>query len=213
MSAEGALARDDVGTVLARLKAALLGSLPGMRAHELMMPSIRRLESLDRPAWRKAAVLILLYPIDGRLFFPLTLRRDDLLHHAGQISLPGGSLEEGESPEEAALRESSEEIGVDPSNVEMLGRLSPLKIPPSGFEIDPFVGSVPFRPHFVPEEREVACIIEAPLSMLTSDEAYAVEEWELKGGRSTVPFYTIGGHKVWGATAMVLAELAEIARG
>ena len=213
MTAEGTLARDETGALLARLRAALRGALPGMKAQELMMPSIRRLESFDRPAWRKAAVLILLYPVDGKLYFPLTLRGEDLLHHAGQVSLPGGSLERGESAEEAALRETSEEIGVDPSRVEMLGRLSPLKIPPSGFEIEPFVGSIPFRPAFVPEEGEVADIIEAPFSLLSSDEAFAVEEWELKNGRSSVPFWTIGGHKVWGATAMVLAELAAIARG
>lgn len=174
-----------------------------------MVPSIRRKESLDRPNWKRAAVLILLYPVEGGLYFPLTRRREDLPHHPGQISLPGGSLEAGEEAAQAALRETAEELGIDSSRVELLGRLSSLKIPPSGFEIDPFVGYLPEKPRFVPEIREVAEVIEAPLSSLLTDDAMCVEEWELRGGPSTVPFWKIGDHKVWGATAMVLAELGE----
>jgi len=192
------------------LRRALTRPLPGAVAHERMMPAIRRLESLDRPYWKKASVLLLLYPVGEELHFPLTLRRDDLPHHAGQISLPGGSLEADEGPEAAALRETAEELGVDPTDIEIIGRLSPLKIPPSGFEISPFVGFVPSRPVFVPEAREVAEIIETPLSLLAAADAIGVEEWELRGGRSAVPFWRIGGHKVWGATAMVLSELAAL---
>lgn len=174
------------------------------------MPSIRRRENFERPAWRRAAVLVLLYPGEGGLRFPLTRRREDLPHHPGQISLPGGSVEAGEGPEEAALRETAEELGVRPSEVEILGRLSPLKVPPSGFEIDPFVGFIPSRPDFAPQESEVAELIEAPLGLLSSPEALCVEEWELRSGPSTVPFWQIGGHKIWGATAMILAELAAL---
>jgi len=197
-------------TVVETLRRALAGRLPGLPAQERMAPSTRRLEILDRTHWKRAAVLILLYPVDGELRFPLTRRHEGLPHHPGQISLPGGSLEKGEGPEEAALRETAEELGIDSSAIEILGRLTPLKIPPSGFEIDPFVGYLPARPRFVPEEREVVEVIEASLDLLSSKEAIGIEERQLRGGLSAVPYWKIAGHKVWGATAMVLAELGEL---
>ncbi len=196
--------------VIETLRKALAGRLPGRSAQERMAPSTRRLEIPDRTNWKMAAVLILLYPVDGEIFFPLTRRHEGLPHHPGQISLPGGSLEIGEGPEEAALRETAEELGIDSAAIEILGRLTPLKIPPSGFEIDPFVGYLPERPRFVPEEREVVEIIETSLNLLSSREATAVEERVLRGGPSAVPYWKVGGHKVWGATAMVLAELGEL---
>ena len=199
-----------LGISVEALRLALASPLPGLAAQERMAPAIRRLEMQARTNWKKASVLVLLYPVDGELRFPLTRRHEGLPHHAGQISLPGGSLEAGEGPEEAALRETSEELGIDSGAIEILGRLSPLKIPPSGFEIDPFVGFLPRRPHFVPEEREVVEIIEASLGLLAVPDAVGIEDWELRGGKSAVPFWRIGGHKVWGATAMVLAELAEL---
>ncbi len=192
------------------IRKALAGPLPGPAAQLRMAPSGRRVDPLDGTNWKQAAVLVLLYPVGGELRFPLTRRHDDLPHHPGQISLPGGSLEKDEGPEEAALRETAEELGVDPAGIEILGRLSPLKIPPSRFEIVPFVGYLPERPVFLVESREVAELFEAPLSILSEREATGVEEWDLRGGPSSVPFWKIGGHKVWGATAMVLAELATV---
>jgi 8-oxo-dGTP pyrophosphatase MutT (NUDIX family) len=193
---------------LDRLEEAILRPLPGERVQTAMTPERRRLERVERSDWKKAAVLLLLHPAEVGLALPLTRRRDDLPVHAGQISLPGGSIEEGEGPEEAALREAFEEIGIRREAVRVLGRLSPLRIAPTGFEVIPILAFVQERPLYILEEREVAEIIELPLTRLLESDARRSEEWEIHGGPSLVPFWQVGTHKVWGATAMILAELA-----
>ena len=159
---------------------------------------------------RDGAALLLVYPHDETLHFTLTVRGTGLRNHTGQVSLPGGRVDEGESVEAAALREAEEEIGVDPRAVELLGRLTPLHIPVSGFILHPVVGFATMRPAFQRAEWEVARIIEAPVSML-SDARVVKREMRTRSvnGQSIdvdVPFYDIDGEKVWGATAMVLAE-------
>ena len=200
----------DTIAIIEGLRRALTGPLPGLSAHERMMPERRRLEIKTHREWRRAAVLVLVYPGARGPTLPLTRRREDLRHHGGQISFPGGVIEGGETADEAALREAHEEIGIDPSTVELLGSLSPLRIPPTGFEIDAVVASSPLRPVFVLEEGEVAELIELPLATLLDPAARQSEEWDIHGGRSLVPFFRVGDHKVWGATAMVLAELVEL---
>ncbi len=204
--------------IVRRIKERLGQPLPGLAAQVRMMPERRRLDSAFASAgggrtWRRAAVLILIYPGPQGLTLPLTLRRHDLAHHAGQISFPGGTIEAGESVEEAAFREAREEIGIDPSSVEILGRLTALRIPPSGFEIDPVVAWIAARPTFVLEASEVAELIELPLARLLETDAVGEEEWEIAGGKSLVPFWRIGKHKVWGATGMVLGELGAVIQG
>jgi 8-oxo-dGTP pyrophosphatase MutT (NUDIX family) len=180
-----------------------------------MVPAYRRDElSLLRqpPSCKQAGVLILLYPRDGGLYFPLTRRPDHVEFHKGQISLPGGAQESGESLDQTALRETHEEIGVPTPEVELIGRLTPLFVPPSNFSIHPFVGWRPGPPAFRAEPTEVAELIEAPLHILLAPATAQVEEWEVRGGRWPVPFYRFGSHKVWGATAMILAEFVEMLR-
>ncbi len=147
---------------------------------------------------RKAGVLILIYPKDERLRVLLTRRTERVLHHRGQISLPGGEQHPGESIEATALRETSEELGLDLGAVRVLGRLTPLYIPPSNYCIYPIVAHIASPLAFRPQPDEVAEVIEPPVDHL-ADRANIRQDHE-------VPFYEFEGHKIWGATAMVLAE-------
>ncbi len=158
---------------------------------------------------RQGAVLLLLYDDQEQVHFVLTRRREDLPSHAGQVSFPGGRREAGESLRQAALRESYEEIGIDPQKITILGRLAPLYVAPSDFEVHPFVGWYPEKPAFVPQLSEVAEIIEAPLARLLDNRARREEVWQRNGLAVQVPYFDIEGHKVWGATAMMLSEFAE----
>lgn len=158
---------------------------------------------------RQGAVLLLLFHHQQQLHFVLTRRREDLPSHAGQISLPGGRREDGETLEQAALRETYEEIGIKPTKITLLGTLEPLYISPSDFVVYPFVGWCAQRPAFVPQLSEVAEIIEAPLVKLLDEEARREEVWDRSGLAMNVPYFNIEGHKVWGATAMMLSEFAE----
>lgn len=158
---------------------------------------------------RQGAVLLLLFHRDDQYRFVLTRRRDDLASHAGQISLPGGRREEGESLRDTALRETYEEIGIEPEAVTVLGCLQSLYILPSDFEVTPFVGWHPDSPAFVPQPSEVAEIIEVPLVELLYEDTRREEVWERQGFSMVVPYFQIGSHKVWGATAMMLSEFVE----
>jgi 8-oxo-dGTP pyrophosphatase MutT (NUDIX family) len=158
---------------------------------------------------RQGAVLLLLYKQNGQTTLVLTRRRDDLPSHPGQISLPGGRREMGERLQQTALRECYEEVGVHPSRVTILGQLTPLYVLPSDFQVTPFVGWHEERPEMVAQPTEVAEIIEAPLEQLLNQEMRDKEDWEWKNGLLEVPFFRVGEHKVWGATAMILSEFVE----
>ncbi len=198
------------------VKRALRRPLPGIEAQLLMAPPYRRsqiIEMLNPPVYKQAGVLILLYPLDGQLYFPLTRRADGVEFHKGQISLPGGSRENGEPLRQTALREAQEEIGVDPESVTLLGHLTSLYVPPSNFCIQPFVGAAPSEPDFHTEAVEVAELIKVPLDLLLDPTIRRQEEWEIRGEMWPIPFFQIGPHKVWGATAMILAEFAKVLEG
>ena len=158
----------------------------------------------------KAGVLLLLYPRDNSLHLVLTRRTDNVDFHKGQISLPGGKQEEGEGLEQAALREAQEELEIDPDSISILGMLTPLYIPPSNYCIYPVVAYSPYQPHFHPSQIEVAEILEIPLDHLLGSQNIQREMWNIRDTEVEVPFYSFGKHKIWGATAMVLAEFLEI---
>jgi 8-oxo-dGTP pyrophosphatase MutT (NUDIX family) len=199
---------DDVRAALA------LPDFDGRSAQSRMMPIARPVgrdaERPDRP--RLGGVLMLLYCASDELHLVLTQRPDYDGVHSGQVSCPGGRHEPPESLSETALRETYEEIGIPPTDVELIGQLTPLYIMPSDFEVHPFVGRyTPVgRPRFVPDTREVAAILEVPLRLLLDPATRVEEEMELRGGlRLAVPFFRIGEYKVWGATAMMLSEFVE----
>jgi len=197
---------------LAAIRQALRHPLPGQAA-QMRMSTRPRFGLEARPPGhqpRQGGVLILLYPKDGRLHFPLTRRTEKVEEHKGQISLPGGAREGDEPLAWTALRETCEELGVDPQSVEVLGALTPLYIFPSDYCITPYVAARPDRPTFVPDPVEVAEVLEVPLATLLDPTIRREEEWVLHGIATRVPFYQIGEHKVWGATAMVLSEFAAV---
>lgn len=212
---------DHVSVTLAfiqKLIAALAEPLPGLPAQMIMAPQPRvDWNSSSFPQGvRDGAVLLLVYPLDGSPCIALTVRGSELRHHTGQVSLPGGGVNPGESIEAAALRETTEEIGVAQDTVRVVGALTPLPIPVSGFLLHPIVGIADARPVFQRAEWEVARILEVPLSTLADPSIVKREtRSRVRNGVSIdvdIPYFDIGGEKVWGATAMVLAEFLAIVR-
>jgi 8-oxo-dGTP pyrophosphatase MutT (NUDIX family) len=179
-----------------------------LAAWKRMFPSTRSADQLVRgiEQGKPAGVLLLLYPIDGILSFILTRRTELVATHKGQISLPGGAQEIGETPRQAALRETCEELHICLDETSLIGELAPLHVAASGFTIHPFVGYTPVCPTFEPDPAEVAEVIETPLSLLLDDSVKVTEHWTYSGIEMDVPFYRIRNQIVWGATAIILSE-------
>lgn len=161
-------------------------------------------KELNNPALRHAAVLILLFPKQGNLHILLTKRTDQVEHHKGQISFPGGARDAGDSDVVAtALRESEEEIGLPPGVVQVLGLFDDFETP-SGFAITPVVGFSASLPPLSPSLHEVAEIIEIPLTIFLEKKNERVVKLERLGRSHDVFFYNYNGYEVWGATAAMI---------
>ena len=175
----------------------------------------RRYDRATFPPARPAATLLAIYPDDhGRLVIPLTVRHADMRNHAGEVSLPGGTVDPSDvSREAAALREAWEEIGLEPDVVRIVGVLDDVWIPMSNFELRPFVGAVAARPTLVPHDAEVASIVELPLAALFDPDVLGNEEFSWRGFTVTAGAYRYGGVRVWGATALTLGMLAHALEG
>jgi 8-oxo-dGTP pyrophosphatase MutT (NUDIX family) len=136
----------------------------------------------------------------------LTVRADTLRLHSGQVSLPGGVLEPGETFEQAALREAHEEVALPLDNIRVLGALTPLDIPISGFRLHPIVAVADARPTLAPIDGEVARILEIAVDDLLDPKTLVSTTREREGIVVAVPAFHVAGQEIWGATAMVLAE-------
>jgi len=157
-----------------------------------------------------AAVLVPLFVKDREPHVLLTRRQADLRHHPGQVSFPGGRLHPGEGHLAAALRESREEIGLDPGAVDVLGRLDETLVLASPFRLTPWVGVVPYPYPFEAHPGEVDAILHIPLGALARPGARRSETRQAYGMSHEVHHYTVGTETVWGATARVLTQLVGI---
>ena len=191
------------------LRVKLAETLPGVEAQMRFAPMTPR--SGWRPGHypddaRMAAALLLIYPGERGPSIPLTVRATGLARHAGQISLPGGAADPGETLAETALREAREEIGIDTSPVLVVGELTPVWVLVSGFTLHPVVGVTHERPAFVPAESEVAEILEVSLEDLRDASRIRRGTRIREGVAVEYPYFDLLGHQVWGATAMILGE-------
>jgi 8-oxo-dGTP pyrophosphatase MutT (NUDIX family) len=201
-----------MGITLAAVEVALeVEDFDASAAQQQMAPKPRQLVRLpEQPGGpRLGGVLLLLYPHEEQLFFVLTRRTENVETHQGQISLPGGAQEAGETLAETAIREAEEEIGVGRDDYRLIGRLAPLYIPPSDFEIHPFVAYCSSEPDFMAAPAEVAELLHLPVACLLAPSVHHHEQWTIRGYEVMVPYYRLNGHTVWGATAMVLSEFEQ----
>ena len=193
----------------ARIRAALDAPLPGAAAHLNLAPRPRRGWHPGHvpPEAKAAAGLSLLYPLYDAPHLVLIVRAGALPQHAGQVALPGGRVERSETVAQAALREAAEEVGIDPRDVRVLGLLSTLYIPVSDFALHPVIALTHERPTLRAETGEVGRILEVPVSQLRDSAGPRRGVVWRHGELFQVPYFELCNERVWGATAMVLAEL------
>ena len=193
---------------VARIERGLSGELPGATAHAWLAPIPRREwpTGFNPGRVRNAAGLLLVFPVNDAAHVVLTVRADTLGRHSGQVSLPGGVVEPGETFEDAALREACEEVALARDGVRVLGALTPLDIPVSGFRLHPVVAVVDAPPSLAASDGEVARILAVPVADLIGSRYLRLTERIRNGRALTIPAFHVCGEEIWGATAMVLAE-------
>jgi len=166
----------------------------------------------DRQTLTPAAVLVPLINRPEGLTILLTQRTDHLATHAGQVSFPGGHTEKGETPEETALRETEEEVGLDPSKVKLLGRLD-FYVTRTGFMVTPVVGIVEPPFEVQPDPNEVAEVFEVPLDFFLDPENHEQHSYFYQGKDRYFYAMPYDGHYIWGATAGMLVNLYQFLSG
>ena len=183
------------------------------------MPGFRRIsdilarhrpQQIPRGGLRPAAVLLPVYRRDGEETVLFTRRTDQLEHHAGEISFPGGARH----PEDAdlaatALRETEEEMGIARGDVLLLGRLDDF-YSVHGYHVVPYVGTFPWPYPFRVNRAEIAEVIELPTARLRDPAIFHTEDWQHRGRAHPVHFYLIDGHEIWGLTAAILKQFLEL---
>jgi 8-oxo-dGTP pyrophosphatase MutT (NUDIX family) len=202
----------DPAAMAKAIERALAGGLPGRDAQRTMAPELAygRHHGPVPPAACQAAVLLAVHRTDSGWSLPAVLRPPTMRAHADQVSLPGGQIEAGETPAQAALREFEEELGCQACDLHVVGPLSPVYVFVSGFEIAPLV-AVSSRPlDYRPSANEVAAVVELPLAELADPACRGRHGIERRGLRFTAPHFAIAGQRVWGATSVILAEFTAL---
>ena len=200
---------------MARLETRLERELPGERAQFSMAPySRKRISEIPMEKYnpKRSAVLIVLFP-QGNSIRTLLIQRPEYEGvHSGQVGFPGGKFEEADLElRNTALREASEEIGINVSDMKVIGNLTDLYITPSNFLVSPFVAFMEERPSLRPDPREVQQILDVDLFSLNDPQIKGEKVISHSNGfKIKTPYYEIEGLTVWGATAMMIAELNAI---
>lgn len=201
--------------IAAHLKQKLREPLPGLDAQYEMAPATRErypIDKLNPNSYRKSAVMILIYSLNDSYYIPLTKRHTYEGKHSGQISLPGGKIDESDiSLKHTALRELSEEIGIN-EHVDVIGTLTPIYIPVSNFYVEPYVGIyTKTEINFNTNEREVSELIHLNLEVLKNDKIIQTNGIVHGDGyKLKTPYFEVEGQVIWGATAMILNEFKKL---
>ena len=201
-----------INKIAEQIKERLKKPLPGNEAH--LTTRIKTKSEVTFPntqeTARPSAVLILLFPFEDEIQFFLTKRTEDVEHHKGQISLPGGIRENDESLNETALRETKEEVGIDSTKIIISGSLTPFFIPVTGYIVHPFIGWCKEKPSTKIHDVEVNQLFSVSITELMDEKILQTEEWNIRGYDAIVPYYNFEKCKVWGATAAILSEFKSI---
>jgi len=185
--------------------------LPGYEAHKKMLPKGRVYVKND-DVFKESAVNLILFYKYGNLHFILTKRSDKLLHHSGQISLPGGAKDnEDKDLWETAKRETFEEVGLKVSDENLVGRLSKIVVPISGYTVQPYVSFFDKLSAFKINENEVAKILEVDFDLFFDKNNLFCKTISNKNIEVEYPYYKVQNEEVWGVTAMILSEFYDLA--
>ena len=206
--------RMDYNTLVARLRTKM-AQLPGVEAQHKMIPEQRQKYSQAKPDSKQAGVVALIHPNEQDEYQLVYIKRTSKYpgdKHKGQISFPGGQLDETDDDlQDAALRELEEELGIRRHDIELLGPLTSIYVYVSDFFVQPYLAIMDHAPVFVPEPEEVAYPISFPLKTLISGENKGIKDIHVRNiVLPKVPYYDLYGDTLWGATAMMTSEITTL---
>jgi 8-oxo-dGTP pyrophosphatase MutT (NUDIX family) len=186
--------------------AAIIRRVPTATELRELLLTPEQAAAMDAPGRIDAAVLVPLFERGGETVAVFTERRADMRRHAGEISFPGGRQDEpDEDLRTTALREAHEEVGLDPTAVDLVGALPPVGTFVTSYRVHPFVGLIDPGRTWIPQETEVAQVLELSLSDLVR--GHELKRLVRRGVPIKMPTYTVDGHLVWGATARIVEQL------